>query len=437
MPTFVLKTTDGMNYTDLTSTVTDGDPTTSNAVALDTAANNKWLLIGFTSPVYSVFLDIATPNGTAGTLLAQFSASSTAGDDVNNIWSSLTYQLLDRTNMQTLAAPAVPGGTTGATSGYLVQVLNGGVSSASMNRQTQGGHLAYWMRISASVALTIGISEIRVITDTSNWIFRGRPATTGDITKRSWVWEPYDAISPVNGCPLVTGLAVIGGAYPHRRGLTLVASLEGIDLFYQIGPPSGIESGAMPSVNTALAITPRIDFGMPATKKQFMDITIKGKTLDATRAVAVSYRLDTSTTWISAGATVTSSPTTLSLSNVSGYSIQLKVALSVTVATNDQTTEINLLQVRCREQPVFKRVFSAMVAVADKQVSSGMRAGGLLPNAKVQVTNLEAMAGTQQTLVDPVFRAITVDVYSVQVLERYQTEEGVPALAVGLVMSEV
>src|SRR2546430_16309378 len=51
----------------------------------------------------------------------------------------------------------------------------------------------------------------------SGWLFRGRPARSGDQSETSVVWEPYDAMASLS---VPQGIAVIGGAYPHRRGST-------------------------------------------------------------------------------------------------------------------------------------------------------------------------------------------------------------------------
>ena len=425
MPSAVLKTTDaGVNYTDITSTLNDGNPGTTNVVALDTIANGDWMLVGYSSQLFGIYLDIATPNATAATLTVEFSA--TGGAD----WSALAFRLFDRTTQQSLATPATAGATPGARSGYIYMVPNAGVTIYNSAQGTYGGYTLNWWRISASAAITVTISEVRISTDISTWLFRGRPGRPEDNVPTSWVWEPYDVIVPAGTTrfPLVQGLAVLGGSYPHRAGAVLVASGISNDFFYQLGPYDRLGSGALNFSGTAQAITGRCDFGSSAMQKDFRAIRIKGKTIDGTRDVAIDYRLDTATAWTSASTSVTTSPTTIALSGVQGYSIQLRVAFNAATATNDQPTEVNLTEVVARDTPTMKREWNYLIKIP---------VGGETPS-ETQLTNLEALiGGVAVTHMDIFRRLYTVNVMRGGAAERYRSESGVPALAVPIIVTEV
>ncbi|KKL90211.1 hypothetical protein LCGC14_1907000, partial [marine sediment metagenome] len=176
-------------------------------------------------------------------------------------------------------------------------------------------------------------------------------------------------------------------------------------------------------------IKQRIDGGMPEENKQFLDVTIKGRTIDSDRDVTVQYRLDETAAWTSL-ATITSSPTTTTFSAITGRAIQVR--LDFNAYTNDVPTEVNEVEVRFRVLPTYKNIYTMLL-----ELEGGSQAGGQEPD--VALTALEDLHGAAAvTLIEPgpAQRSKTVSVIGVRQIELSQEGSAMGSMVVEVVAAE-
>lgn len=136
------KTTDGTTYTDYSTEASDGDPTTTIAIgALDTAANNDWLVIGHPLPFNGIYFDVSTASTTTSTLSV-------------DIWNGTAWVAASWYDLTTSNA----GGITLNRPGW---ILNGDTSPIELgwvpHELTVGSaKTRYWARIKVSALLSAG-----------------------------------------------------------------------------------------------------------------------------------------------------------------------------------------------------------------------------------------------------------------------------------------
>ena len=279
------------------------------------------------------------------------------------------------------------------------------------------------MRVAESWVLT---SPPRV------YIFRGRPGHDGDRRSDSVVWEPY---SYVTGMSYPGALLFTADHYPHNRREQMVVCGRQTDVFNRV-PISPIEMPAGQNSGGGKVYTPKLDGGTPLTTKQYLAITIHGNNIDTDRDLNVYYRVDDQATWTQGQLLITSTPTTINLSGVSGRTIQLRLEFNAfsgsTVQSWPQITEVT---VRYRERPT---AVDEITAVLHCQNATYGPHGGELPAAHTQLTNLEALVyGAPVTLISPVRQSKTVMVSAIRQVEVVQEGLEYPAVIVEVVCAEV
>lgn len=428
-PQYVKVTTNnGVSYSNLLANLTDGDMDSSDSSlsSLDTVANGDWLLVGYSTQFAGVLFELVEPNGNTVTMTVDFS-------EVGATWgTAANLSALDRTATPLLATPGVPGTLTLQTSGYVFWPRTTTLDATSAwVATTIDGVSAFWVRFRFSAALdgTVSIGELRVIRglnadgpQSHGWIYRGRPATFADNVEQSIVWEPWDAVFDAS---FPFGLNCVSGAWPHRRGKVLMVSYFcGDTALFTQESPNLYESGPKSYTRGGMATSCRHDGGTPNVNMQFHSITVQGKNIDATRDVRIDYRLGGSTTWTTAASSITASPTTIALSGITGYSIQWRIRFNDFTATNEQATEVNLIEVDFTEIPASrKREFTYMIKLPAED----------LDEVGVKLSLLEGYVdNVAMTHIDPLRRpAWTVNVLDVGAAEFYRTPDGqMPALAV-------
>lgn len=305
----------------------------------------------------------------------------------------------------------------------------------------------YWVRFrpaadSTSVYDQLKINEVRVIKDPQySILYRGRKRGTGDSGSKSIIWEPcYSFSSPaIHAIDLILHPQLIDRSnYPYSTmyyPTDAYGTLVGADIYgvYLAPITSATLEHGMHASSTGYLVTPKYDCGTPLISKLFTEITLKGRVLDATHTIQVYYRVDNDTAWTLAG-TVDDAIESLSLSNVTGYTIQLMFKLNAVTGNFNEYTELNLVQVRFREQPVYKNKYNFLIELCEYQQNAY---GGMLPAPDVQLTNLEAEQGSSKTLLDPLGRSKTVTVDSIREVEYLQENLEYPVLLVELVCTEV
>lgn len=433
-PLYVKKTTDnGSSYSNLLTNTIDNDMSTTGSIgALDTVANGDWLLIGYSTAFAGILLEFVAPNdGTSTKLTVDFSSSGGG-------FNAITMSAIDQTSQATLTTPTVPGPTM-STSGYIFWPQNGTSSANSWAATTVDSVSAFWVRLKMSVVLdaAVTIGEIRVLlseygSSQIGWLYRGRPARRSDGVEQSIVWEPYDVIGDgITPC----GVTMTSGVYPHRRGKTLVVSSFAADNFYHTqGSWTLFETGPQNNARVSGNLPPRAtscrhDGGTPNVKKQFHSITVQGKGIDSVRDIKLDYRTDFSTTWTEASASITSSPTIVALSGVTGYFIQWRITFNAYTATSEQATEINLVECDYVEIPASrKREWQYLINLTPSDIDDPL----------VLLTLLEGyLDDAAATHIDPLRRSATANVIDVGVAELYYSTNGKEGYAVPVVIGEV
>lgn len=404
----------GSSYTNGTANTTDSSLTTVLTTSgWDTLVNGDFLLVGYSAQFYGVEFQFAVPNKTATVLAGQYSTGA-------GTWANfpITSAFHDGTKS--------PNNTALANSG-LVTWANHADLSAWVSA-TYDGTAAFWVRfdISALSSTPMSIAEIRVLTsDHRAHLVRGRSRRQTDLRRDPFIWEPY---SFLQGAASPTALVKVSPSMPpHNTGGALLVSSR--NRLFTIRLPMTGNNSAPHSVahpGGATVVSARHDAGMPEINKQWLSLTVKGRTLSADRDIALEYRVNENTTWVSASASITSSPTTIALTGVTGYSIQWR--LTFNAFTSDQFTEVNEIEARFRTLDTTKDVYTAMLDLHEGQA--------VPPD--IQYANLKALENTAAvTLIDPLNASVTVNVREVKVRERYHSERGYPALMCELTLQEV
>jgi hypothetical protein len=160
---------------------------------------------------------------------------------------------------------------------------------------------------------------------------------------------------------------------------------------------------------------------------------VKGKVLDASHTADFNYRTNEATAFTApTSATASSSPTVFTLSSVTGYSFQWKLLFNS--FAHDLFTEVNEVEVVFRELPTYKNDYTFLIELSD---GTGTPDGGVLPDASVQLTALEALQGSSVALIDPAGRSETVTVRGIKTVEALQSALDYPILVVEVKAAEV
>jgi hypothetical protein len=412
-------------YTDITAKCIDRSREDSDNWADLSGYNNTSdaIYIGYSAKFYGVFLSLLGPVG-ASSVIEYWDGAQ---------WSTVTRKY-DKTSQNLFSPSAL------AKSGAILFAATNWAATAV------DGKNRYWIRLrpTSNTAGTLDylkINEVRIIKDSQAIIvYRGRKRRPGDNTQKSIVWEPACSFYSYGGAmhamalflqPRFVGTTNPTEQYPYDAfGCIVCADMHAAHIRWLV--PNILAQG-MHASSTGYLVTPKYDCGTPLISKLFTEITLKGRVLDATHTIQVYYRVDNDTAWTSAG-TVDDAIESLSLSNVTGYTIQLMFKLNAVTGNFNEYTELNLVQVRFREQPVYKNKYNFLIELCEYQQNAY---GGMLPAPDVQLTNLEAEQGGSKTLLDPLGRSKTVTVDSIREVEYLQENLEYPVLLVELVCTEV
>ena len=437
------KTTDnGVGYTDYSAAVTDNDrSTTASLSALDIVTNGDWVVVGTTSPsvLSGLYFEMVGMNSNASLMTASYWNGSA--------WVAIPLQQ-DLTVSPLLATPSARGTATLSRSGAIYWSDQEWASSSTS--QTINSVTGHFIRLNFSVALSTGvaIAEVRYLKSNEfsgppvSWIFRGRRAKADDITDKPIVWEPYGYLIR-NWLP--TGLAVVDQRiYPFVAEGALVVAGNAEWRYFPL-PRSASTVGPYQSNADSIGAaiwTPFYDFGSPSTQKVLTSIRIRAQGVDAGNYISIGLYKDTST---GASDTVaTDNSDVVSYNGVDFYwprstftltSFQrMRMRIEFGRANTDEPQILEMIELTIQELPVMKSEYEMILYVADDTYNAD---GGELPDAKVQLTNLEALRGgnsassTSSVLIDPIGRNKTVTVYQVDEIEVIpQQGRDMPGLAV-------
>jgi hypothetical protein len=303
------------------------------------------------------------------------------------------------------------------------------------------GTAAFYVRFSLSAALdsAVQISEIRCliagsdVSEVFTTLYRGRPARSDDPRPQSVVWEPYGYIQRT---ALPTASLVVNNLYPYSRGGALIVAGKQYVTFCRLSL-SALEHGLQEEdgfgSGVAAVFSARHDGGMPEVNKQWTRAVVKGKTIDSNHTADFNYRTNEATAFTApSSATASSSPTVFTLSSVTGYSFQWKLLFNS--FAHDLFTEVNEVEVVFRELPTYKNDYTFLIELSD---GTGTPDGGVLPDASVQLTALEALQGSSVALIDPAGRSETVTVRGIKTVEALQSALDYPILVVEVKAAEV
>lgn len=429
--TQALKTTDnGASYTDIGAALSDGTAVSGATIySLDTLANGDWVLIGYNATFGGLYLEIYNPNLNAATLTVQYStgAGTWGSFDVGSVW--------DETSPATSAAPLTPGTKTLSVTG-LILWPELGLAATPWVSATYDGKSAFYVRLSVSAALSSGaeIGEARIVTTIpTSHLWRGRPPKPGDVRSSSIIWEPITAMTDLRAASVYgvirpTALALLPGALFGMPELAVVvaAKQERLQYSYTADPFSDTSQPTTGPLNTRgrKAVLPKHDGGSPVRNKVFTRIVVHGRRIDGNRDISIDYRTDEATAWTSAGA-VTASPTTLTLTSVTGRWIQLRVNFGT--FSSYPPAEVTTIEVTYHDLDTWKNDYTLYC-----EVGPGQRV-----ESDVQMTLLRALRGTSTTLLDADRTSKTVIVREVLETEIRQPGLEYPTYAVGIRCSEV
>lgn len=418
-PTGLLKTTDnGSSYTTGTVNSLSAAATALDISSLDTVANGDWILVGSDAVFAGILLEFLNTDSSSRTLTIEY---------WNGAWTAVPAAKvpLDLTGGSTLSAPqprALNGSGTFSRSGMILfqNSLSGWVTTTfnSIN--------AYWIRLSVNAALDASclISRARVFASTVQYIFRGRARQRLDPPGPSVLWEFFNASSTTMPLALqyITGKA---GFYPLFSNDMLVSCTPFQVAFFELAPAA---QPPLLSINTTMrATTTRYDGGMPFVNKQWLSVIFKGLNIDSDRDWALDYRLEGETSWTALSSSITSSPTTMSLSGVTSRSIQFRVSAAVT--TTWPNGILQQLTVRFRTLDTMKEEHTYLIEARDDAEAV------VAPN--VILTNLDTdLRASAKTIIDPARRSLTMNLVEMDVLERFVTEGNYPALAIRVKLLE-
>ena len=417
----------GAAYTDLVTNTTDSDlGTTVTVTGLDTLANGDYLLIGFSAPFYGIeFLGVIQGSGIVSTITASYVTA--AGPPVVATTLPVTAGFYDDTRNRVPTDGYVP-----LFSGGYMAWNDTGSDLAGWAPVNIGGTTAYWMRLTTSALMfdRFQIAELRVHTQPPRaHIWRGRPWRPGDVRNTSLIWEPYTHLQ--GGIrPTAISVSSAYGAETTGNGALLVAAKQYI---WSLRRGLTLHTpGIMDYPGGGRVISAKHDGGMPEITKEWLNLRVKGRTIDATHTVTVEYRLDETNAWTTAG-TITSSPGTLTLTGAVSYSFQWR--LTFNAFRSDVCTEVNEVEIDFRERAVWKQEGSYLLEIADGASAS---ISGMLPDSDVQLTRLEALHGGAAVMLrDATARLQRVNVTQLRQLEVFQEALDQPVLAVEVTTREV
>lgn len=415
--TGVLKTTDNEgSFTSYLDEATDNAPaTTVNLSSLDTAANGDYFYVGYSAPFYGFYAHVGSPNINVATIAYQY-------------WDGDSWESPLTDNPFACGKTGVTNVPFGASSYYSFWY-----APSTWATKTINGITAYWLRINVSAALSSGTSlaELRIIKNQPLvYLLRGRARQEDDITTKSIVWDTIAAV-PTLATRYATAM-LASTLFPRYGGTHLIGASRQQLVSFWLGydilhPPFATEATMSCKVYQS-----RDDAGMPELNKQWLDITTKGRVIDANHTIDGYYSVD-GITFNSFVSNQASSPTTTALSNVTGRALQ--IAIFQDAQSTDTPTEVNEIEVRFRELPTYKNEYVATLEVRDGTKTDS---GAILPDAEIQLTNLQtAHSAGIVTMIDLVETTRSVIVQEVQVAELSQEALEFPALLVRVRMTEI
>lgn len=434
---FMKTVNSGTSYTDYTAVVGNNLDTSAALGALDTLANGDWVVVGFaTNDALGLDLELSAVNSNASVLTVEY---------WNGAWVAAPMAT-DLTVAPALNSPSTRGTATLSRSSQIY--WDRATMSADWASSTLSGITAYWVRLSVSAALSapVHVLECRILrapfmAEELSGLFRGRAALSDDIVDSPIVWEPHGQVAGI----WHPGAIAFGDprTWPfHHAGAIIVAGLAEVTAHAISGDinTDGYIRASGPGFGTNfVAWSPSYDFGMPNTLKRLIRAQIKGRNI-ATDSVQVNFFADTAVPALGAAATtmvcdidnevgvVTAAGTGPDFSVADFYRLRLIYLFSP--STSDAHGILEALELTVMELGTFKKEYEMLLLVADGLTNSR---GGVLPNAKVQLTNLEALLGTGgKTLIDPIGRSVVVSGFRVNVVEAYQFGSDTPGLAVSV-----
>ena len=423
-PTGFMKTVNnGANYTSYLTEVTDNDNAQSAVLdALSTVANGDWVIVGYSSPFLGLILDLKSININASVMTIQYwnGAAWTAFSTSHNFNTACDY------------------------TSYLGKSLQRGEaviwsrSPTDWAQSTISGTSAYWIRMSFSATLstTVRVSECRVITDSAVaptcYILAGRRAGYGDPGSSRYIWYTLARLNVGR----VTAINITN-AIDGQRGRVLVCASRQIVTHIFMNESAAI-TPRINSIGAGYLYTGREDAGMPEVNKEWIDVKVKGRHLDADNSWRIWWRTDESATvWTSCSnsAAQIASGTYAFSTRPTGKALQQRIGLGLAnVITDDVPVEINHMELRFRELPTYKTEYTALLQLSNKQRSS---LGTILSDASTQLTNLENAMGVAIAITDPISRAKTVTLTDIQEIEYIQEGTEYPIMLVQVRMSEL
>lgn len=428
-PTVLFTVNNGVGYTNRTTNTTDNDYSTTTTLALDTVANGDWLLIGTPSgtTAYGFFFDGVVPNTAAAVMTVEYWNGSG--------WTAYTAtgdNFRDGTSSPGLSSPSSAPTITLSRSGYVLFPEGSQPTLSTINSLSR-----HWWRISFNNSLAaeaVGCAEIRAVlkrTSPFNLIggelYRLRPARSGDLSPQTYVWEPYSFLYQQTA---PTALLFYDRRFPpYGHAGNIVAMSRQLAHLFPLPLDGKRISRASDPLNDAgtasYFVTSLLDGGIPNTNKQWTRIRIRS-VFSTAATIAFATRVDDTAAW-SSETTITSDDFMVSLSNISGRRIALRLNLGDSL-TLDDPPRILSIELVYRTLDTYVEETEMVLLVADHQSASG---GGELGDAKTQITRLEALRGTAaRTFVDPLRQTKTVTVFEMQELEVYQFGQDMAGVAV-------
>lgn len=419
-PTAVFATRDfEVTYTDGTANMIDNDTsTTLSWPELNTTDDGHYVIIGYSKPFYGVLLQISTPNSKMLGLLTQARVAPSDGTWTNQ---ALSHPVIDETKSNETY--------------YYSATLNKpgfvwwqGYDPTKWKPFEINGVTGYFIRlghIGTTLSEGCAIAGVRVITQQPiPIVYRVRQARTGDNAIASLVWEPIFSHFNDPKTLEITSMSIAPYAgYGAARGNQLI--MCGYGGLFSRCIDNVASNDAITASNAGRVILPKDDAGMPFIDKQWLDITVKGKTIDTSHAIDICYREDETTTWDTGQSNVNVSPASIALSGVTGKALQLRVDFDAT--TDDALTEVNEIQVRFRTLDTYKSEYTMILEINDEGYA-----------AATKLAALRALVGGGiKTLIDPLGTSKRVTVSNVREVEYLSEGVDYPVMMVELKCCEI
>jgi hypothetical protein len=397
-PIAVFKTLDnGSTFSDYTDAATDNSITTyADVSALESAGvSGDYLYICYSgNNIYG--LDFRIKAGNSASVLGQVDMYASGGT-----WSPTAA--IDYT---------LDGDSTLARSGTMPFTLHPTPLLATFN-----GVQGYWVRfkVNGTLSSAVHIAELRILTSPlRSYLYRGTKSG------QKYTWLPISEI--VSSYHPAHCIVVGPQVWPYAMGGAVIVGAGKYILAYPLHV--GQANDWCPEYRNGIAILAKDDGGMPSVNKQWLSITLKGKSLDANHTVSVYYREDETSTWNTAQESVATSPATIALTSITGEALQLELAFNA--ITSDIPTELNSVEVRYRLLDTYKAEIQAYLEIYD----------GLVP-AATQLTALRALVGAgPKSITDPLGTARTVTFTTVDETEYISEGVDYPAMLVRVVCTE-